>query len=75
MATTFWAIKGSAGIYSGISMTRREAIRYHVNSFMSIDKHRSPMRTRLTPDEKRQWAVCKFHGDRAIRVDVVEIGR
>lgn len=62
-----WAIVGTAGLYTGWWLTRREAICGHLIGFKGGNAARTQG---LTAEQKRQWALRKKRGDRVVRVTI-----
>lgn len=60
-----WAIAGHAGLYTGWSLTKREAIEHHIWFF----SERFPDRPNGT-EAKKIWDGCKASGDRAVKVTI-----
>lgn len=60
---TFWAIAGVNGLYTGICLTRREAIYEHVNALLVVpsDDYSAI---------QKGWKRLKRRGDKAVKVEI-----
>jgi len=62
---TMWAIVGCYGLYAGIWLTRRDAIRWH-----STTKRLGLNDDWSKEEVKKAWKDCRKTGDKAIKVEV-----
>ena len=63
---TMWAIHGVRGLYTGIWLTRKEAIKAHLASYVGrgiLDKK----------EITRLWKIRKAKGYRAVKVEITYI--
>ena len=60
---TMWAIHGNHGLYTGTWLTRKEAIKAHLASYVGRGILNKKEITRL-------WKIRKAKGDRAVKVEM-----
>jgi hypothetical protein len=66
--TIGWAIIGEHGLYTGWSITRADAIARHVYDLYGCSSF--ALGSKLDPDQRAKWELCKAIGDRAVKVEI-----
>lgn len=67
-----WAIVGKHGFYTGWWLMRRDAIAHHIASFEDVGPYIN--RSYLNEKQKAAWHRRVGAGDRAVKVEITEIG-